>query len=70
MERQNGAVVGPVFGGVYGGSGSRVGGYICLLPPEYHSPVHCDSSDTGALSVGRAAAGNAGGTAVMGAVGC
>ena len=55
----------PNLGGGNGGSGTRGGGDIRPKTPEYHSPVYCDSSDTGAVSGGEAAAGNMGGPAVV-----
>ena len=55
----------PHFVGVYGIRGSRGGGYIRPLPPEYHIPVHRDLPDTGAVSGGGAVAENAVGTEVV-----
>ena len=72
MNRQrdiNRAVGLTAFGGGDGGSGYGGGGYIHPPMSEYHIPLHRDLSDTGAVSGGRATAGNAGGTVVVGAGG-
>ena len=59
----------PTFGGSDGSSGTRGGGDIHPPPPEYHSPIHRDSSDIRAVSGDGAAARSAGCTAMVGAGG-
>ena len=44
----------PTTGRGNDGSGFGVGGDVCNPPIEYHHQVYCNSSDTGAMSVGKA----------------
>ena len=40
----------PISGHINYGSGVGGGGDVHSPPPEYHRPVYCESSDTGAIS--------------------
>ena len=47
-------------------NGIERGGAVRPLPPQYHYPVYCNSSDNGAMSGGRATSRSAGETTVVG----
>ena len=69
MERHSKLVVIPVFGGGDVSNGSRLGGNISPLSPEYRIPVHLEPPNTGYFSGGRVMDGNTGVTAVVETVG-
>ena len=55
-------------GGGYQGGGGRESQDISPPETEYGRAIHCDSTDSGALQGGRAAAGDMGPTAMVGAI--
>ena len=67
--RHSGSVVLPSSGCRDGGGGTRGGGYIIHLPPEYHRQLYRDSYDTGVMSGNITSAGSTGDMAVVGAGG-